>query len=107
MKSTQTEKKRDEGAIPRWTTGFPNMKKRGNNESDPVLFFDNEPNDSSPTIELLTITEVAELLKISVTSVRRLQQGRHIPFLKVGGSVRFSKSDLVSYLEKMRVEAIG
>ena len=32
-------------------------------QSEPVLFFDNEPNDSSPTIELLTITEVAELLK--------------------------------------------
>lgn len=59
------------------------------------------------TVELLTVAEVAKLLRISLTSVRRLQQGRHIPFLKVGGSVRFAKADLVSYLEKMRVEAIG
>ena len=65
------------------------------------------PTDSNSTIELLTIAEVAELLKISATSVRRLQQGRNVPFIKVGGSVRFSKADIVSYLEKNRVEAIG
>lgn len=63
--------------------------------------------DFSPTIELLTIAEVAEMLKISTSGVRRLQQGRRIPFLKVGGSVRFAKGDIVSYLAKNRVEAIG
>ena len=57
-------------------------------------------------VELLTTPEVAELLKISVAGVRRLQQGRHIPFHKVGGSIRFAKGDLVSYLEKHRVESI-
>lgn len=62
--------------------------------------------DSNWTDELFTVAEVAEFLKISVAGVRRLQQGRHIPFHKVGGSVRFSKSDLVSYLEKNRVESI-
>jgi excisionase family DNA binding protein len=58
------------------------------------------------SIELLTIAEVAELLKVSVPSVRRLQQGRHLPFVKVGGSVRFSKPDILAYLEKRRVESI-
>jgi len=43
----------------------------------------------SADFELLTITEVAEMLKISVPSVRRLQHQRQIPFYKVGGSVRF------------------
>ena len=62
--------------------------------------------DSYRSDELLTIAEVAKYLKISVVSVRRLQQGRHIPFHKVGGSVRFVKSDLVSYLETNRVESI-
>jgi len=46
------------------------------------------------------------LLKVSPTSVRRLQQGRHLPFIKVGGSVRFAKDDIVAYLKKGRVEAI-
>ena len=62
--------------------------------------------DEAP-IELLTIKEVAELLKISQMSVRRLQQGRHLPYIKVGGSIRFAKSDIVDYLKKVRVESIG
>jgi len=57
------------------------------------------------TIELLTITEVAELLKISATGVRRLQQARRLPFIKVGGSIRFFKRDIIVYLEKQRVES--
>jgi excisionase family DNA binding protein len=57
-------------------------------------------------IELLTIPEVAKLLKISTTSVRRLQQGRHVPFFKVGGSVRFATSDILEYLKKERVDSM-
>ena len=59
------------------------------------------------TIELLTIKDVAELLKVSQTSVRRLQQGRHLPFIKIGGSIRFAKCDIAEYLEKMRIEPIN
>lgn len=62
--------------------------------------------DSSSTIELLTLPEVARLLRISIPSVRRLQQARHIPFIKVGGCVRFAKGDLVTYLQKRRVKTI-
>jgi excisionase family DNA binding protein len=59
-----------------------------------------------PTIELLTIAEVAALLKISKAGVRRLQQRRRIPFLKIGGSVRFTKKDVQAYLQRIRVESI-
>jgi excisionase family DNA binding protein len=58
-------------------------------------------------IELMTIQEVAELLRVSASSVRRLQQGRHLPFIKVGGSVRFAKDDILDFLKKQRVEAIA
>jgi excisionase family DNA binding protein len=58
-------------------------------------------------LELLTIAEVAKWLKISASGVRRLQQGRHLPFIKVGGSVRFSRRDIASYLETRRVGSIG
>jgi excisionase family DNA binding protein len=61
----------------------------------------------STALELLTIAEVAKLLKISVPSVRRLQQQRHIPFFKVGGRIRFAQSDVVAYLQKRRVHSIG
>jgi excisionase family DNA binding protein len=56
--------------------------------------------------KLLTIKEAAAFLKISATSVRRLQQERYIPFIKVGGSVRFCRSDIMEFLQKRRVEAI-
>lgn len=62
--------------------------------------------DFDPAIELLTVVEVADLLKVSVTSVRRLQQRRMIPFFKVGSGVRFIRSDIVSYLANRRVETI-
>lgn len=56
--------------------------------------------------ELLTITEVAKVLRISVVGVRRLQSARRIPFHKVGGSVRFNKADVITYLSRHRVEEI-
>lgn len=62
--------------------------------------------NSSPTLELLTIAEVAEILKVSEMTVRRIQQQRSLPFYKVRGSVRFAKDDLWSYLEDERVEVI-
>lgn len=61
---------------------------------------------STPDVELLTVTEVAELLRVSAPSVRRLQQRRRIPFVKIGGCVRFTKNDIISYLAKQRVQAV-
>lgn len=63
--------------------------------------------DPAPVAELLTIPEVAELLKVSVSMVRRLQQRRQLPFIKVGRSVRFVSSDIDAYLESRRVRSIG
>jgi excisionase family DNA binding protein len=59
----------------------------------------------SADFEMLTVAQVAELLKISVPSVRRLQQRRLIPYFKVGGSVRFFMSDIAIFLQKRRVDA--
>ncbi|MBV1699525.1 MAG: helix-turn-helix domain-containing protein [Hyphomicrobiales bacterium] len=55
---------------------------------------------------LLTVPEVAEFLKVSVQSVRRLQQRRKIPFIKVGGCVRFTRNDIDLYLDGRRVPPI-
>jgi excisionase family DNA binding protein len=60
--------------------------------------------NSIQAIELLTVAEVATILKISKVGVRRLQYGRHVPFLKIRGSVRFNKSDITAYLAKQRIE---
>lgn len=61
--------------------------------------------ESNPTLEILTIAEVAKLFRVSESGVRRLQQQRHIPFIKIGGSVRFTKGDLMSYMQRVRVES--
>jgi excisionase family DNA binding protein len=63
--------------------------------------------ESVPALELLTIPEVARILKISSPSVRRLQQERKLPFFKVGGRIRFERGDIVAYLQKRRVHSIG
>jgi excisionase family DNA binding protein len=63
-------------------------------------------NEANSPIELLTVVEVADLLKISISGVRRLQQARKLPFVKIGGSVRFFKSDVIAYLRKRRLETI-
>jgi hypothetical protein len=75
-------------------------------EGEPVLLFDNKSNDTHLNIELLSIPETADLLKIFAIGVRRLQQRRHVLFVKLGGCVRFFKSDLMAYLEKRWVESI-
>lgn len=55
---------------------------------------------------LLTVADVALVLKLSPTSVRRMQQQRRIPFIKVGGTVRFGLDDVVAYIAAQRVEAV-
>jgi excisionase family DNA binding protein len=62
--------------------------------------------DADPQHGLLTIADVAEILRISGPTVRRLQQQRKLPFIKVGGRIRFTRGDIVSYLEKRRVRPI-
>lgn len=75
-------------------------------EDDPVRLFDNSSSGSEPANELLTAIEAARFLRISVSGVRRLQHARHLPFIKVGNSVRFAKRDLMSYIEKRRVKTL-
>jgi excisionase family DNA binding protein len=65
------------------------------------------PIDCDPSIDLLTIREAANLLRLSVSGVRRLRRQRRIPFIKLGGSIRFDRRDLVSLLNKNRVKTIG
>lgn len=61
--------------------------------------------DSLPK-RLLTIPEVAEILRVSAVTVRRLLSSRRLTAIKVGGSVRFSENDVESYLKKQRIESI-
>lgn len=50
--------------------------------------------------------ELADLLAISKTSVYRLVNKRQIPFNKIGGSLRFRKTDVDKFLADERIEPI-
>lgn len=73
----------------------------------PPLILDKYADDADPVEGLLTLADVAAMLKVSIPTVRRLQQQRKIPFVKVGGSIRFEREDVASYVSKRRVRAIG
>ena len=49
--------------------------------------------------EILTISEVAELLKIAEKTVYVLAQRREVPGFKVGGQWRFSRAAINSWIE--------
>ena len=67
-----------------------------------------EPEEATfdSSVELLNIKEGAAFLKVAVPTMRRLQQQREVSFIKVGGAIRFAKSDLISYITRKRVAAI-
>ena len=55
---------------------------------------------------LLKVDELADYWKISKPTVYRLVEKRSIPFHKIGGSLRFSKADIDSYMQQNRIEPI-
>lgn len=50
--------------------------------------------------EILTVKEAAQFLKVSVPTIYQLKARNQIPFKKVGGNLRFLKSDLIKIFEK-------
>jgi excisionase family DNA binding protein len=55
-------------------------------------------------MKLMTPKEVAALLRISMTSVYRLVEGRKIRFYRVHGVLRFNLRDVEDYLRQGCVE---
>lgn len=49
--------------------------------------------------QLLTLREVAEYLKVSAKTVRRLVARRAIPCVRFGGVLRFHQADLFRFVE--------
>ena len=60
----------------------------------------------SITNNLISPEELAELFKISKSSVYRLIERRQIPFYKIGAKLRFSKSDVEKYLKSVRIDPV-
>lgn len=51
-------------------------------------------------MELLKVSEVAEMLKLTNQQVYNLKAQKKIPFIEIGGSIRFDKADIISWLNE-------
>lgn len=58
------------------------------------------------TKQFLTAIELKEILGISVASVYRLIDTRKLPAFKIGGSIRFLKDDVISFLKSTRIDQL-
>jgi len=61
---------------------------------------------SSTTQKLMTTDELAELLRMSKTSIYRFIEKRTIPFYKIGWKILFDQKDVDAYIAKNRIEPI-
>lgn len=61
-----------------------------------------EPSGHEPLLDLDT---VAELLGTTERHMRRLVAERRIPYLKIGGKLRFDPADVRAYRKRQRIAA--
>jgi excisionase family DNA binding protein len=54
--------------------------------------------------EILTLKEVAEYLKLAEKTAYRLAAEGKLPGFKVGGSWRFKKEDVQSWIERQKTD---
>jgi len=51
---------------------------------------------------LMTVADVAEMLKVSVRTVHALRRRDGLPGCKIGGSLRFRREDVLAWIEDCR-----
>ena len=56
--------------------------------------------------DILTIRQVADYLKVTERTMYRLAAARQIPAFKVGGSWRFSRADIDSWIKQQSMEEL-
>lgn len=54
---------------------------------------------SSDLVNIMTIKEVSDYLKVTERTIYRLAAGKQIPAFKVGGSWRFSRSEIDQWIK--------
>ena len=58
------------------------------------------------TGEILTLDDVAAYLKVGKRTVYRLAAAKKIPAFKVGGTWRFSRADIDSWIKQQSMDAL-
>ena len=56
--------------------------------------------------EILTIRQVADYLKVTARTIYRIAAAKQIPAFKVGGSWRFSRADIDSWIKRQSMEGL-
>lgn len=56
--------------------------------------------------EILTIKQVADYLKVTERTIYRLAGSKRIPAFKVGGTWRFSRSDIDNWIKHQSMEGL-
>jgi len=56
--------------------------------------------------EILTIKQVADYLKVTERTIYRLAAAKKIPAFKVGGTWRFSRADMDSWIKQQSMEGL-
>ena len=56
------------------------------------------------TLELLTVDEVTQLLKLSRGAVYQMRARKEIPYIKMGKRIRFDKTEILEWINKQRVK---
>jgi excisionase family DNA binding protein len=55
--------------------------------------------------KLLTIKALAELLDCSTDGVRKWMRTQNLPFIKIGGSLRFSRDSVLEWIKDLERRA--
>jgi excisionase family DNA binding protein len=61
---------------------------------------------STSESEILTIKQVADYLKVTDRTIYRLAAAKRIPAFKVGGTWRFSRVDIDSWIKQQSMERL-
>ena len=61
----------------------------------------------TPGGEILTIKQVATYLKVTERTIYRLAAAKRLPAFKVGGTWRFSRADIDSWIRQQSNEGLG
>ncbi len=56
--------------------------------------------------EILTIKQVADYLKVTERTIYRLAAAKKIPAFKVGGTWRFSRTDIDSWIKQQSMDGL-
>jgi len=56
--------------------------------------------------KFIRIPELADMLGLSVSTIRGLVSQRKVPFMKLGGSILFNPDEVIRYIHTKRVKTI-